>query len=68
MSEEQEEAVCCVCGHHLGTHIDEGDGWRCHSLGEDGYQCECYLRKRGDRDIRFYSLERRISENAELLK
>ncbi len=36
---------CCVCHHNLITHIDEGNGWRCHSIGADLYQCECFLRK-----------------------
>ncbi|KXA98626.1 hypothetical protein AKJ39_01370 [candidate division MSBL1 archaeon SCGC-AAA259J03] len=51
---------CCVCGHELNAHIDESDGWRCHLLGPDGFQCECYLRKdRVDGDIEFYSVEGR---------
>lgn len=61
--------VCCVCGHGLSAHLDEGDGWRCHSLGPDGFQCECYLRKgRGEieelliGDKNFYSLARRVAE------
>lgn len=29
----------------LSMYSDEGGGWRCHSLAEDGYQCECWLRK-----------------------
>lgn len=37
--------ICCVCGHNLGNHLDEGDVWRCHNLGQDWYQCECALRK-----------------------
>jgi hypothetical protein len=44
-------------------HIDEGDGWRCHGLGSDGYQCECFLRKRKAKgDISYYSLGKRIEE------
>lgn len=55
--------VCCVCGHGLSSHIDEDYGWRCHSLGPDGFQCECYLRKvRGEGDKKFYSLARRTAE------
>jgi len=54
---------CCVCGHGLPAHIDEGCGWRCHSLGPDGFQCECYLRKiRGEGGKNFYSLARRVAE------
>lgn len=36
---------CCVCHHALDKHIDEGDGWRCHCLATDFFQCECWLRK-----------------------
>jgi len=55
--------TCCVCGHSLLDHIDEDYGWRCHRLGKDGYQCECYLRKvRGEGDKKFYSLSRRVAE------
>ncbi len=62
-SEQSEEEVCCVCGHPLAMHIDEGDGWRCHCLGPDGYQCECFLRKnRADGDISYYSLKKRIEQ------
>ncbi len=39
------EGICCVCGHQLNDHLDESNGWRCHSLGQDYYQCECWLRK-----------------------
>lgn len=39
------EGICCVCGHRLSNHLDEGNGWRCHSLGPDYYQCECWLRR-----------------------
>ena len=58
-----QEEICCVCGHKLRSHIDEGDGWRCHSLGSDGLQCECFLRKdRAEGDIEYYELSRRIGE------
>lgn len=59
-----EEKVCCVCGHKLASHIDEGDGWRCHSLGSDGYQCECFLRKdrTSEEGINFYGLKARIAK------
>lgn len=54
---------CIVCGHPLSAHIDEGDGWRCHCLGEDLKQCECFLRKdKANGDIKYYSLERRVKE------
>lgn len=36
---------CCVCRHALDNHVNEGDGWRCHSIAPDFYQCECFLRK-----------------------
>lgn len=61
--------ICCVCGHPLEDHIDEGDGWRCHCLGPDTNQCECYLRKdRAEGDIRYYDLDRRIAEVCEELR
>lgn len=64
-----EEDICCVCGHPLSMHIDEGDGWRCHALGPDGYQCECFLRKgKAKGDISYYSLERRVEEFKKELK
>ena len=62
------KGVCCVCRHPLKDHIDEGAGWRCHRLGGDTYQCECYLRKdRAEGDIRYYDLQRRKSEALEEL-
>lgn len=62
-SENVIEEICCVCEHPLESHIEEGDGWRCHHLGKDGYQCECFLRKaRADNDIAFYSKEKRLQE------
>lgn len=64
-SEKVEKDVCVVCGHNLSCHIDEGDGWRCHALGPDLKQCECFLRKRkglGEVDLDYYSLKRRIEE------
>lgn len=64
MVNEEEEDICCICKHKLSVHIDEGSGFRCHSIGtEDGFQCECYLRKGRDKDIgdlEFYSLYKRI--------
>lgn len=60
---------CCVCHHDLDTHIDEGDFWRCHSLGADAYQCECILQKhKAKDDISFYDLARRAKEQMEDLK
>lgn len=64
-SEKSERDVCVVCGHSLSSHVDEGDGWRCHSLGPDLKQCECFLRKRkdlGEVDLNYYSLGRRLEE------
>ena len=62
----EKDETCVVCGHPLSCHIDEGDGWRCHCLGADLSQCECYLRKYrdllGEVDITYYSLERRVEE------
>ena len=55
------EEHCIVCGHRLSSHIWEGDGWRCHSLGPDLCQCECFLRLRDPKQgLYYYSLERRI--------
>jgi len=52
---ESLEGICCVCGHKLHNHIDESNGWRCHSIGHDWYQCECWLRKdRADGDRNYY--------------
>lgn len=56
--------ICCVCLHNLDSHIDETDGWRCHSLGQDFFQCECFLRKRDD-TIDFYDLQKRTNEMLE---
>ena len=62
-----QDNVCCVCGHVLDMHIDEGNGWRCHSLAGDGYQCECWLRKRRNKSIRSYSLGVRTREHIDEL-
>lgn len=63
------DGICCVCGHKLSDHVDEGDIWRCHSLGQDLYQCECVLRKdraafiiEAANAISYYDLKRRINE------
>lgn len=62
--ENEGEDICCVCGHKLSAHIDEGDGWRCHALGPDAYQCECFLRKdRVEGNITEYSLEQRTAQH-----
>lgn len=53
------DETCCVCGHHLSSHIDEGDGFRCHCLGQDYYQCECFLRKNRHTSIDGYDLKKR---------
>lgn len=64
--ENIEPGICCVCGHDLDFHIDEGDGWRCHSLGDDWFQCECWLRKDEIADTKlFYDLKNRIDNNEE---
>jgi hypothetical protein len=58
---------CCICEHDLCNHIDEGTGWRCHALGQDAYQCECFLRKeRGY--ISYYDLDLRIEKHADEFK
>lgn len=68
-NEDIDENVCVSCGHKLSMHIDEGDGWRCHSLGPDLHQCECYLRKnRAEGDISFYDLKERVKEMKEHLE
>lgn len=61
------KSVCCVCHHLLGSHIDETDGWRCHSLDESCFQCECFLRKRNSFDgkpikISYYDIQKRVKE------
>jgi len=65
----RDKLVCVSCGHVLGMHIDEGDGWRCHSLGPDFYQCECYLRKnRAEGDISYYDIKERVRKMKESLE
>ena len=59
--------ICTVCGHKLNNHMDEGDGWRCHSLAQDFLQCECWLRKgRLDGDVEAYDLRIRLLDNSDL--
>jgi hypothetical protein len=61
---ELKEGTCCLCKHPLSSHIDEGSGWRCHILGDDLYQCECFLRKGVWRfDSGFYDLKKRINRH-----
>ncbi len=60
--------ICCVCSHKLPIHLDEGSGWRCHALGQDGYQCECWLRKERFASIKGYDLNKRIEEMKEELR
>ncbi len=65
---EKGKNICCVCNHDLDYHIDEKDIWRCHSLGADGWQCECILRKdRAENNKSYYDLERRVKEQIEEL-
>ncbi len=54
------KGVCCLCQHSLQDHIDETLGWRCHALGTDFYQCECFLRKKRYKNIQGYDLRKRI--------
>lgn len=66
-NDKYEDDTCCVCGHSLNSHIDEGDGWRCHSLDRSFYQCECWLRKHEYAEtINYYDLNKRIQKNDEL--
>ena len=59
--------VCCVCGNKICNHVDEGTGWRCHALGLDAYQCECFLRK--DRGyINYYDLRLREKQHVKEFK
>lgn len=74
--DEIPDEICCVCGHKLGNHVDEGSIWRCHSLGQDFYQCECALIKDkskplegksphiriGEPTISYYDLKRRLKK------
>jgi len=63
------KGICVCCGHKLDHHIDERDGWRCHSLGSDFYQCECFLRKgRYDNGIDGYDLRSRVNKHADEFK
>lgn len=69
--DEIPDEVCCVCGHSLRSHVDEDSVWRCHSLGQDFYQCECALRKdravlmRPEDPVSYYDLKRRIKKQVE---
>jgi hypothetical protein len=66
---EKGKNICCVCHHDLDSHIDEEDIWRCHSLGADGWQCECVLRKdRAVNNISYYDLGRRAIEQMKTLE
>lgn len=60
--DEIPSGACCCCGHPLGTHIDECEGWRCHVLGDDLYQCECFLRKNRYATIDGYDLKSRVED------
>jgi len=67
LNDKYEEGTCCVCGHSLDTHFDEGTGWRCHSLDRSFHQCECWLRKHEYAEtIDYYDLNKRRRENKEL--
>jgi len=58
---EDKKGKCCVCGHDLEHHIDEGTHWRCHSTASDWFQCECNLSKeRADNDMNYYDEQRRL--------
>lgn len=51
---------CCVCGHDLDRHLDEGTHWRCYSIGRDYFQCECNLSKqRADNNVNYYDTQKR---------
>jgi hypothetical protein len=63
------EETCCCCGHKLGQHIPETEGFRCHCLGSDGYQCECFLRYgRYAEGLAGYDLKKRIQKFIEELR
>ena len=63
------DTICCVCGHDLDMHIAEESGWRCHALAGDGYQCECWLRKRRHNNtLQDYSLGKRTDAHIAELK
>jgi len=69
--EKLPEKMCCICGHALLTHFEELPtlskiGWRCHCLGLDGYQCECFLRKDSVASkVDYYDFKRRVIERTE---
>jgi hypothetical protein len=55
--------ICVVCGHLLGHHVFEKTGWRCHGIGHDSLQCECFLRAtRAEGNIAYYDLIKRQKE------
>ncbi len=62
LEEFKDKDVCTVCYHKLSLHLDEGDGWRCHSLDMSLFQCECYLRKGRYDTKEEYNLGNRIKE------
>ena len=66
------ESICCVCGHPLSYHFDEGKWWRCHGLGQDAYQCECRLFKDEEWGIEpkleDYDLDKRVQKQIEDLR
>lgn len=70
MTKEEEipEGICCCCGHELCWHIDEGDGWRCHLLSSDLYQCECFLRKGRYESKDGYDLKSRVDQHIKEIK
>jgi len=71
--EETPNGICCVCGHPLDSHRDEGEYWRCHHLDASGYQCECRLIKKThpqgkERPLSYYDLRRRIESKLKEMK
>lgn len=55
--------ICAVCGHLLEHHVFEKTGWRCHGIGHDSLQCECFLRAtRAEGNISYYDLLKRQNE------
>ena len=67
--ESMKDRVCIVCGHSLRSHIDEGGGWRCHALGSDAYQCECFLRRgRAKGEISYYDWLKRVKKSEKELE
>jgi hypothetical protein len=64
------DGICCVCGHHLSSHINEKNGfYRCHAIAPDMYQCECHLVKFfEDGNLKDYDLRERMEKHRKEFK